>query len=142
MTLTSRTDIWEVVTAFQNNPLGGAGFDTFWAGERLRLLEDKTFGIIQAHNGFIETYLNGGWIGVGLLIILLISGYWRIRKKLPFGRLEDITRFALFVIVIIYNFSEASFNKNGPIWLVTLFAIMEYRAQRFPRESIIRSGQQ
>jgi O-antigen ligase len=129
MTLTSRTDLWAIVMDYQDNPVGGAGFDTFWAGQRLELLADKTSGIIQAHSGYLETYLNGGWIGVGLLVALLFSAYWRVRKRLVLGKREDSARFVLFLIALIYNFSEASFNKPGIMWLVTVYAIMEYRTQ-------------
>lgn len=128
MTLTSRTDIWETVQGFVDNPVVGAGFDTFWAGERLQLLQSKTFGIIQAHNGYVETYLNGGWAGVLLLAIVLVSGYCRIRKRMASGSLADIVRYSLLVVAMIHNFSEASFNKNGPMWFAILFAIMDYRA--------------
>lgn len=140
MTLTSRTDIWEVVRDFQDNPLVGAGFDTFWAGERFELLADKTFGIIQAHNGYLETYLNGGFIGVGLLVILLLSAYKRIRKQLILGRPEGRAKFAILFTAIIHNYAEANFLKVGVLWFVTVFAIMEYRAQHHPRQSVLRSA--
>lgn len=135
MTLTSRTDIWTIVKDYQDNPLVGAGFDTFWAGRRLVLLAESTFGIIQAHNGYLETYLNGGLIGVGLLLVLLSSTYWRIRKKLVSGKREDSMRFALLLVAMVYNFSEASFNKPGILWFVTAFAIMEYRGKSGLRQA-------
>jgi exopolysaccharide production protein ExoQ len=134
-TLTSRTNIWAVLTDYQDNSLGGAGFDTFWAGERIKLLADKTFGIIQAHNGYIETYLNGGFIGTTLLVVLLISAYLRIRKGLVLGRSEDNARFVLLLIALMYNVTEASFNKPGTMWFVTVYAIMEYRAQLPTRQA-------
>ena len=140
MDLTSRTEIWELVRDYQDNPLGGQGFDTFWAGRRLELLAEKTNGIIQAHNGYLETYLNGGLIGVGLLVVLLLSAYLRIRKKLVLGKREDCVRFAIFLTAIIHNYTEASFNKVGILWFVTSFAIMEYRAQLPPRRSVMRSA--
>lgn len=133
MTLTERTNIWETVQAFVDNPLVGAGFDTFWAGERLRALESKTFGIIQAHNGYVETYLNGGWVGVLLLGAVLVSSYMQIRRRMPSGGLANIVRYSLLVIILIHNFTEASFNKNGPMWFVTLFAVMDYRSVRASR---------
>lgn len=132
VTLTTRTDIWSIVTTYQDNPLVGAGFNTFWAGRRLELLADKTFGIIQAHNGYLETYLNGGWVGVGLLFVLLLSAYMRIRKQLVAGIPEGSIRFVVLFMALIYNYSEASFSKVGLLWLVTLFAIMQYRFPQTP----------
>ena len=128
-TLTTRTDIWPILMNFQDSPLVGAGFNTFWAGQRLMSLFEKVGGIIQAHNGYLETYLNGGLVGVGLLLVLLFSGYMRIRKQISTGIPEGSIRFVVLLVAIMYNNSEASFNKVGLLWLLTLFAIMQYRAQ-------------
>jgi O-antigen ligase len=129
-TLTTRTDVWPVLMEFQDSPLVGAGFNTFWAGQRLQLLAHQTFrGIIQAHNGYLETYLNGGLIGVGILLVLLLLTYLRIREKLIVGAPEGSIRLVILVTAILYNNSEASFNKIDPLWFVTLFAIMDYRGQ-------------
>lgn len=140
-TLTTRTDIWEVVLEYQDNPMGGAGFDTFWAGWRLELLADKTFGIIQAHNGYLETYLNGGLVGVALLVVVLFSAYLRNRKKLVLGRRDYCLKYAIILAACIHNYTEASFNKLGILWFVTSFAIMEYTPREFLKKSIIISRQ-
>lgn len=125
-TLTTRTDIWPILIEFQDNPLLGQGFNSFWAGERLVELQAVTFGIIQAHNGYIETYLNGGIIGVGLLGLLILGTYFRIRRHLITGIADSHIRLVILIIAVIYNYSEASFNKIGPLWLVTVWAMMEY----------------
>jgi exopolysaccharide production protein ExoQ len=129
-TLTTRTDVWPLLIEFQDNPLLGQGFNTFWAGERMEQLADKTFGIIQAHNGYVETYLNGGLIGVGFLAILLLSTYIRTRKKLVLSMPDGSIRLVILLTAILHNYSEASFNKIGPLWFVTLFTFMEYLGQR------------
>jgi|CXWL01.1.fsa_nt_gi O-antigen ligase len=129
-TLTTRTDIWPLLVEFQDNPLLGQGFNTFWAGKRMDQLADKTFGIIQAHNGYLETYLNGGLIGTILLAILLLSAYIRARKKLVLSMPDGGIRFVILLTAILHNYSEASFNKIGPLWFVTLFTFMEYLGQR------------
>jgi O-antigen ligase len=133
MTLTTRTDIWSIVREYQDNPLLGAGFNTFWAGERYRLLSSETGGIHQAHNGYLETYLNGGWIGVGLLGCVLIAAYRRIRKGLSMGRAESTMSFVVLIIAVVHNYSEASFNKTVLLWFVTLVAIMQYTGPRSVR---------
>ncbi|MEO7863558.1 MAG: O-antigen ligase family protein [Nitrospirales bacterium] len=138
-TLTTRTDIWPVLINSQDNPLLGSGFNTFWAGRRLELLADKTFGIIQAHNGYLETYLNGGLVGLGLLLVLILSAYMRIRKQLATGIPEGSIRFVVLLMAIIYNYSEASFSKVGLLWLVTLFAIMQYRSAQPPFWQAVRT---
>jgi|CXWL01.1.fsa_nt_gi O-antigen ligase len=136
MTLTTRIDTWPILMELQNNPLLGAGFNTFWAGDRLVLSYERLGGIIQAHNGYLETYLNGGLVGLSLLVVLLLSAYMGIRRQLVLDKPEGAIRFSLLLVAVIYNNSEASFNKVGLLWLVTLFAIMEYRAQPGLRQAV------
>lgn len=136
MTLTTRTDVWPLLLNLQENPLVGAGFNSFWAGERLVQLFENFGGIIQAHNGYLETYLNGGLVGVGLLVIILASAYLRIRKKLVLSAPDASMRFVILLSAIIYNNSEASFNKVGLLWFVTVYALMEYRMPRHPQTDV------
>ena len=140
-TLTTRIDVWPILIAHQDNPLGGAGFNTFWAGRRLVELGERVGGIIQAHNGYLETYLNGGWVGIGLLVILLVAAYRRIRRQFGIGSPEGSIRFVFVLLAIIYNVSEASFNKLSVLWFVTVFAIMEYRARPGSRPAVPDKGQ-
>jgi exopolysaccharide production protein ExoQ len=68
-TLTGRVFIWQQAAALQPNPILGAGFESFWLGERLQ----KMWAIHwwhpnEAHNGYIETYLNLGIVGCVLLL--------------------------------------------------------------------------
>ena len=135
VTLTTRTDIWSIVMPYQDNLLVGVGFNTFWVGQRLMSLFEKVGGIIQAHNGYLETYLNVGLVGVGLLLVLLLSGYMRIRKQLITGIPEGSIRFVVLLVAIMYNYSEASFSKVGVLWLLTLFAVMQYRPQLPSRQA-------
>jgi hypothetical protein len=128
MTLTTRTDLWPIVVKFADNPLLGAGFNTFWAGSRLVELHQYELleGIVQAHNGYLELYLNGGWVGIGLLAMVLFATHKRIKRELASDTPESLVRFIALLVAVVYNFSEASFHKLSLVWLVTLFAIMRY----------------
>lgn len=140
MTLTTRTQVWPILLDYQESPILGAGFNSFWAGERLLKLSEVVGGIIQAHNGYLETYLNGGLVGVGLLLVILSSAYFRVRKKLVINQPGLSMRLTLLISAIIYNYSEASFNKVGIMWFVTLYALMEYRTQFHPYTISIRKS--
>src|SRR5581483_4780832 len=90
-TLTGRTEIWSAVLHFAGNPLFGTGFESFWLGDRIKHIwayGEMTYGINEAHNGYIETYLNLGWIGVALLVNLIITGYRNIHGAM---RLDPAT---------------------------------------------------
>jgi hypothetical protein len=132
MTLTTRTDVWPVLLDAQTNSLLGAGFNTFWAGQRLTQLQETVGGIIQAHNGFLETYLHGGLIGLGLLVLLLSSSTRRRLASTALATAEGRIGLVILLSVIIHNFSEASFYKESLLWFALLCAIAEYRAPRRP----------
>ena len=81
-TLTDRTGVWHDALQIQINPLLGAGFESFWLGDRLKTMWDKwTFRPNEAHNGYLETYLNLGLIGLFLLIALLIATFWKSSSR-------------------------------------------------------------
>jgi len=138
MTLTTRTEVWPILLNYQDSPLIGAGFNSFWAGERLLHLFETVGSIIQAHNGYLETYLNGGLVGIGLLLVLLVSTYFRIRKRLVIKQPGMSMRLVMLILAIMYNNSEASFNKVGIMWFVTLYALMEYRTQFRPQATSLQ----
>ena len=81
-------------------------------------------GIQEAHNGYLEVFLNLGWIGVTLLAAIMVTGYRNIlveyRKDPDLGRL----RLAYFVVGVVYNFTEAGFRMLNPIWSMFLLATM------------------
>jgi exopolysaccharide production protein ExoQ len=83
--------------------------------------------VIRAHKGYLETYLNGGLMGVDLLIVLLCVSYRRIREQLALGAPDARFRFAILVVAILHNCTEATFYKLSLLWFVTVYAIMAYR---------------
>jgi exopolysaccharide production protein ExoQ len=122
--LTGRTGIWKAVLSLHSNPLLGAGFESFWLGERLQKVWDMTEkGIQEAHNGYLELYLNLGWIGVILLAWLIVTGYRHVlavfRRDPHAGRI----RLAFFTAGVIYSLTEAGFRMMSPIWIGFLLAI-------------------
>jgi exopolysaccharide production protein ExoQ len=125
MGLTTRTEVWPVLLSQADSPILGAGFMSFWSGERLTLLFEK-YSIIQAHNGYLEVYLNGGWVAILLLVALLIAASQTIKRDLLRGNDFAIVRFMLLVIAIIHNFTEASISKGGLVWFVLLLAVARY----------------
>ena len=124
-TLTGRTEIWAGLLNFSGNPLIGTGFDSFWLGKRLQRIwatGGQLLGINESHNGYLETYLNLGWIGVTLLAAFIVLGYRDIIHS--FRRDPDAARIrlAFFVVAVVYNFTEAAFRTTSSMWFVFLLA--------------------
>jgi O-antigen ligase len=123
-TLTGRTLIWKAVLAQPINPVIGAGFESFWMGNRMESVWSMSQrGIQQAHDGYLELYLNLGWIGLALLGTLIVSGYYRglalYRRDAQAGRL----RIAVLTAAVLFGFTEAGFRMLSPDWFGFLLAV-------------------
>lgn len=135
MTLTGRTELWGELLAEKINPLLGVGYQSFWLGPRAEVYWEKwSFHPNQAHNGYLETYLNGGFIGLVLVVGLLVATGARLKKRLIAG--SDLARllFAYFIVAVFYNWTEAMFNKMSPIWFVQLVTVLVYPMRRLSKE--------
>ncbi|MCU1308151.1 MAG: hypothetical protein JWN45_2846 [Acidobacteriaceae bacterium] len=123
-TLTGRTDIWDVLLKVPINPVLGTGFESFWLGERLERL--WTFpivkGINEAHNGYLEVYLNLGAVGLALVAGLMVSGYRNVLRLLDRDPDAGRLRLGYFVIAVTYNFTEAAIRSTDPVWITFLLA--------------------
>jgi exopolysaccharide production protein ExoQ len=125
-TLTGRTEVWSVVLPFAQNPVFGSGYESFWLGDRLKAIGELTQnGIQEAHNGYLEIYLNLGWAGIIFLALVIATGYRRV--VLATNQAPAIGKLMLgyFVLTLIYNFTEAAFKMQSPVWVFFLLAVME-----------------
>lgn len=124
-TLTDRTVVWDDVLALQDQPLIGYGFESFWLGIRLEAMWAKWWWRpTQAHNGYIETYLNLGVIGLVLLGLVIVSGFRSITRSfaddLEFGRL----RMGLLFAILAFNVTEAAFKGTHFVWTIFYIVVM------------------
>jgi O-antigen ligase len=123
-TLTGRTDIWAALFSVPINPVLGTGFESFWLGERLAYL--WTFpivsGITEAHNGYLEMYLNLGMVGLMLLGVVIWTGFRRILLMLERSPDDGRLSFGFFLIALIYNFTEAGFRSTDLVWISFILA--------------------
>ena len=132
-TLSGRTDIWAALLPTVPNPIVGAGFESYWIGPGAETLW-RMLGlagwwhpevlVTEAHDGYIEVYLNLGLIGVGLVALVLITGYRRavaaFRKDPSVGSLM----LAYVIVSAVYSITEAGFRSPDPMWIFLLWAIV------------------
>ena len=124
-TLTGRTEIWPKAIALVGNPLVGTGFESFWLGNRLLIMQEgKQFALNEAHNGFVEIYLNLGWIGLVLLAVLLVTGYRNVIACYRRDPDAGAFRLALLLSVVVSGFTEAPFRSIGIGWFSFLLITM------------------
>lgn len=120
-TLTDRTALWKMLLGFPTNALLGTGYESFWLGPRLQYIWANFGPVNESHNGYLEVYLNLGFIGVALLLWLLLASYRNISKRLtPFTALTSLN-LAFWTITLFYNMTEAAF-KAQLMWLAFLLA--------------------
>jgi exopolysaccharide production protein ExoQ len=129
--LTGRTEIWAATIPAVPNALIGAGYESFWNGygdKVTRKLEEEGYfnirNLVSAHNGYIQVYLDLGWLGICMIAVILIRGYWRacaaFRRNPEFGSLA----LAYIATAAIYSITEAGFRVMTPTWIFLQLAVV------------------
>lgn len=122
--LTNRVVIWDQLIDMVKNPIIGFGYESFWLGERLEFVRERWENLIQAHNGYLEMYLNMGLIGVFFIICWIVSGILRVKQYLNNDYSAAILRFCFIVVVALYNYTEAVFYGVSGLWMLFFIGIL------------------
>jgi O-antigen ligase len=126
MTLTGRTDVWAEVVSMNNAPILGAGYESFWLGERIaHLWRMFPWGPVQAHNGYLELYISLGTVGVVLVFGLICFLWAHTLRALKTERSNSPLAMCFFAIFIFYNMTEAAIRPCAMFYalLVCAFAV-------------------
>jgi O-antigen ligase len=121
------------VLSIHTNPLFGTGFESFWIGSRLEQVWNLTAkGIQEAHNGYLEVYLNLGFAGLALLAGVIISGYRNTLAVFQRDPYAGRIRLAFFTAGLIYSLTEAGFRMMSVIWIGFLLAVVHVTKEPQP----------
>ena len=124
-TLTGRTELWEELIQMSEHPWVGTGFESFWLGDRAKALwENHWWHPNEAHNGYLEVFLNLGWVGVALLGFVMAWGYRNVVRSLRLSPELSRLRLAYFIVAVLYNMTEAGFKVMHPVWITFVLAII------------------
>ena len=131
-TLTGRTDIWQILLKFDINPVLGTGFESFWLGDRAEQAIALAGGALnEAHNGYLETYINLGLLGLAITAGMIVATYLKARQALiedfHFGRF----RLAYLIAFLIYNWTEVAFRTQCVPFFVFFLAAIDYPKHQF-----------
>jgi exopolysaccharide production protein ExoQ len=128
-TLTGRTIIWDFAKEqISQRPLLGWGYQSFWLVPDSPSLEAPGFVKMMpnAHNGYYDTILEIGYVGLGFLLIFIIAtlhAIGRVADSDP-GRARFLLSLALFFI--LYNFFESLWMRSfEALWVVFLVTAAE-----------------
>lgn len=129
--LTYRVPIWQDLKRMVTNPIVGTGFMNFWAGERLEAIWANTRShIIQAHNGYLEQYLNLGYVGIAFIVVIMLSGLLKLQRHLKVDYPAAMLRLCFIVTAVLYNYTEASFYGVNNLWLLLIWGVVDMSGQR------------
>ncbi len=131
ITLTTRVPMWYSLIKMSKNPVVGVGYESFWLGKRIELLWNIFgFPLHQAHNGYLEVYLNLGIIGLSLIVAIIISGLLKIQKQLNVDYPFAILRLTFLVVVALLSWTEAVFYGVNNMWLLLFLSVLDMSGQQ------------
>jgi O-antigen ligase len=114
-TLTGRTDlIWSVLVPLAwKHPILGVGYGAFW----IVPVPEFNFPINEAHNGYLDVFIELGATGLALLFFLVISFFNKARREFEHNRDWASLQIAFLATLILHNFTESDFLRSTfPFW--------------------------
>lgn len=107
--LTGRaTEIWPLVLeAAARHPILGAGYGGFWGlGGDL----SKSLALEQAHNGYLDVYLELGIVGLIVLSIFFLNFCGKVKRECLCHDFEwGLLGLCYLLMMLVYNLSETAF---------------------------------
>ena len=123
-TLTGRSDIWlDVISIASNHTLAGVGFGGFWIGKIVNIPwnEDMTWTLGQAHNGYLDVYLQLGVIGLVILVGVLIRCIQKISDMFSHNFNYGLVMTTFFIVICFVNITESTFLRGEhALWMLFL----------------------
>ncbi len=121
--LTGRTDIWHyALRMIAQRWLLGYGYEALWMvpSYALYAVQVLAWEAPNSHNGYLETMLGLGIVGLGLAVALLVVNLVRLARLA--GRLEPVAMLValpFMVGFVVRNFMESGFiNQTSLDWVV------------------------
>lgn len=132
LTLTGRTLLWdEILQRASEHAIFGGGYGSFWIGD----LGNDLWNLFpwhpgQAHNGYIDIYIDLGIVGLILISLHFLSTLVYITKEIRDGIQMSQLRLTIFLLILIYNITESSFAKpTSFLWFVFLLMTIQYQTK-------------
>jgi O-antigen ligase len=135
--LSGRTVIWEIVVTQGNfNPLIGGGYGAGFLGGLDEVFEDVMFQkITNAHNGFLQQYVELGYIGL-VLVFAAWARYFQLlsSRSITSWRVQTYAFFPAFYFTT--NLVDNYFMRSQDIYWFLFCAFMVLLARETPSKRI------
>ena len=138
-TFTGRTLIWDFANyEIGRRPLLGWGYQSFWlVGPDAPSIVDAPGWIKtmpNAHNGYVDTKLELGYVGLALLVSFIIATLHAIGRVADCDPARAWLLLSLALYVICHNFLESLWMRGFEVFWV-LFVIVAVEAGRYWQRS-------
>lgn len=111
VTLSSRTQIWPLVLlAGQHTWLLGGGYGVAWFGLVRSIMISSLYSDVgNAHNGYLETWVELGVVGLSLVCVFLFRGFNMLFACLEKDRSDVFPQvsMALFLYIVVANLTSS-----------------------------------
>jgi exopolysaccharide production protein ExoQ len=133
-TLTGRTIIWKVALSASDRPAIGYGLGGYWGDPTLAKEKpspgDEVIAALpgaqrlSAHNSYFQTYLDLGFVGLALLLLIIHragKNAGLIDKGDPLQPSANPHLFMTLIFVLALTVPESHIPKRGIYWIVIVF---------------------
>lgn len=130
-TFTNRTFIWDFARSeIARKPLLGWGYQSFWLvgpdGPSYTDARSWVKAMPNAHNGYMDTMLEMGYVGLTLLIVFLLATLHTIGRVADRDPSRAWLLLSLTLFVIISNFLESTWMRAfNLLWVVFVMVCAE-----------------
>lgn len=136
-TLTGRVPMWQdLLRIGRKHSITGSGYESFWLENLAVIWEKYSFGPLNAHNGYIDIYLNLGIIGLMIMIIFILKSLARLVTESALASYHGKIALVFTIIFLLRNITESSFMSVSLIWFLLLAFSINVEEKQAATESI------
>ena len=141
-TFTGRTIIWDFAQdEIDRSPIVGWGYQSFWLVPDSPSVEAPGWVKLMpnAHNGYYDTMLEMGYIGLALLLVFIIATLHAIGRVADHDPARARLLLSLALFVICYNYFESLWMRGFEfLWVV--FVVVAAEIGRYWQPFPLRRG--
>jgi exopolysaccharide production protein ExoQ len=139
LTFSGRTTIWtHAIDAGMQHSMLGAGYRAFWTPEGASYVYARIWAVIgNGHNGYLDVWLELGFIGFGLFLLMFFTALKRAYSRLINS--NDIVGLfypLILIYALIYSLTEKFLLEQSELtWVLILTTLLYLTPRRVPAVS-------
>jgi exopolysaccharide production protein ExoQ len=119
-TFSDRTQIWGLILPeAMKHPIFGCGYGSFWINPPQWLTR-----INEAHNGYLDVFVEVGIIGVSLVLAFLLSSLRKAYRALPYHFEWGAFSLCFLLLMLAHNITETSFLRPNSHMATVMFLLV------------------